>query len=77
LLAASGKAISIGGGQESIRETFEYSVRHAGFCNRVAAVENHDALEAFDFRPGAEGGVIPDNLQRIPMIFSPSSNRVE
>ncbi len=33
--------------------------------------------DAFDFRPGAALGVIPDNLQRIPSIFWPSRNLVE
>jgi hypothetical protein len=44
---------------------------------KFAAGNQDGAIDAFDFRPGAEGGVIPDNLQRIPTIFSPSSNRVE
>jgi len=58
-------------------KTFEYLAQHAGFFNHKFAGENQVLHDAFDFRPGAAGGVIPDNLHRIPIIFSPSSNRVE
>jgi hypothetical protein len=33
--------------------------------------------ETLDFLPGAAFGTIPDNLQRMPSILWPSSNRVE
>ena len=61
----------------SHQKTFEYLGQHAGFFNKIFTVDNQILKDAFDLRPGAADGVIPDNLHRIPIIFSPSSNRVE
>lgn len=73
---AYGQAINIIAAQGSMCRTFLCSARHAACCNRgLAAGESgrhYEACDAFDLRPGAAGGVIPDNLQRIPTIFSPS-----
>jgi len=43
-------------------------------CNLPDA---HDANEAFDFLPGAAGGVNPDTRHLIPSIFLPFSNLIE
>lgn len=41
-------------------------------------VQNYDAFNcAFDFLPGAAGGIYPDKRQLIPSIFLPFSNLIE